>query len=69
MTTSAPELSGKREQNKARNRTEILAAARAVFADIGYDGYMTMEIAGGDAAYIKDVSARLDRFFAGQKPV
>jgi hypothetical protein len=30
---------------------------------------MTTEIAGGDAAYIKDVSARLDRFFAGQKPV
>jgi L-ribulose-5-phosphate 3-epimerase len=42
---------------------------RKAFSDIGYDGYMTTEISGGDAAYIKDVSARLDRFFAGQKPV
>jgi L-ribulose-5-phosphate 3-epimerase len=42
---------------------------RKAFGEIGYDGYMTTEIAGGDAAYIKDVSARLDRFLAGQKPV
>ena len=37
-------------------------------AEIGYDGYVTTEIAGGDAAYLKDVVARLDRFLAGQKP-
>jgi L-ribulose-5-phosphate 3-epimerase len=42
---------------------------RKAFAEIGYDGYMTTEIEGGDAAYIKDVSARLDRFLAGEKPV
>jgi AcrR family transcriptional regulator len=41
--------SGKREQNKARNRAEILEAARAVFAEIGYD-----------AASIRDVVARTD---------
>jgi AcrR family transcriptional regulator len=41
--------SGKREQNKARNRAEILDAARAVFAEIGYD-----------AASIRDVVARTD---------
>ena len=41
--------SGKREQNKARNRAEILAAARDVFAEIGYD-----------AASIRDVVARTD---------
>ena len=29
---------------------------------------MTTEIAGGDAAYLKDVVARFDRFLAGQKP-
>ena len=42
---------------------------RKAMSEIGYDGYMTIEIAGGDAAYHKDVSARIDRFLAGQKPV
>jgi hexulose-6-phosphate isomerase len=42
---------------------------RRAFADIGYDGWMTTEINGGDAAYLKDVVARFDRFLAGQKPV
>jgi AcrR family transcriptional regulator len=41
--------SGKREQNKARNRAEILDAARSVFAEIGYD-----------AASIRDVVARTE---------
>jgi hexulose-6-phosphate isomerase len=41
---------------------------RKAFDEIGYDGYVTTEIAGGDAAYLKDVAARLDRFLAGQKP-
>jgi AcrR family transcriptional regulator len=41
--------SGKREQNKARNRAEILLAAREVFAGIGYD-----------AASIRDIVARTD---------
>jgi hexulose-6-phosphate isomerase len=42
---------------------------RKAFSDIGYDGWVTTEISGGDAAYLKDVVARLDRFLAGQKPV
>jgi len=42
---------------------------RKALGEIGYDGYVTTEIAGGDAAYLKDVVARLDRFLAGQKPV
>jgi len=42
---------------------------RRAFADIGYDGYMTTEIDGGDKAYLTDVSARFDRFLAGEKPV
>ena len=33
------------------------------------EGWVTTEIGGGDAAYLKDVVARLDRFFAGQRPV
>ena len=42
---------------------------RRAFAEIGYDGWVTTEIQGGDAAYLKDVMARLDRFLAGGKPV
>jgi L-ribulose-5-phosphate 3-epimerase len=41
---------------------------RKALAEIGYDGWVTTEIQGGDAAYLKDVVARLDRFLAGQKP-
>jgi L-ribulose-5-phosphate 3-epimerase len=41
---------------------------RRAFAEIGYSGYVTTEINGGDLAYLKDVSARVDRFIAGEKP-
>jgi hexulose-6-phosphate isomerase len=41
---------------------------RKALSDIGYDGWVTTEVEGGDAAYLKDVSARVDRFLAGQKP-
>lgn len=44
-------------------------AVRKALNDINYDGYMTTEIKGGDKAYLQDVSQRLDRFIAGQKPV
>jgi L-ribulose-5-phosphate 3-epimerase len=42
---------------------------REALAEVGYDGWLTTEIAGGDAAYLQDVSARVDRFLAGNKPV
>jgi hexulose-6-phosphate isomerase len=42
---------------------------RRAMADIKYSGYVTTELSGGDAAYLKDVSARVDRFLAGEKPV
>lgn len=42
---------------------------RRALHDIGYGGYVTTEVSGGDAAYLKDVSVRVDRFLAGQKPV
>ena len=34
---------------------------RRAFEDVGYRGYMTTEVAGGDAAYLKDLANRLDR--------
>jgi hexulose-6-phosphate isomerase len=42
---------------------------RRALAETGYSGYVTTEISGGDAAYLKDVSTRVDRFLAGEKPV
>ncbi len=42
---------------------------RQALADIGYESWATVEIQGGDAAYLKDVVTRFDRFLAGQKPV
>ena len=44
-------------------------AVRAALAEVKYEGWVTAEISGGDAAYLKDVVTRLDRIFAGQKPV
>ena len=42
---------------------------RKALGEVGYSGYLTTEIRGGDAAYLKDVSARVDRFIAGKPPV
>jgi len=47
MTQQATDLTGKREQNKARNRSVLLDAARAVFVELGYD-----------AATVRDIVAR-----------
>jgi L-ribulose-5-phosphate 3-epimerase len=44
-------------------------AVRKAMADVGYAGWVTCEVQGGDAAYLKDLGARVDRFLAGQKPV
>jgi len=42
---------------------------RRAFDDVAYRGYFTTEVAGGDAAYLKDLAGRVDRFLAGQTPV
>ena len=39
-----PKVNGKRERNKAENRAAILAAARDVFTDLGYDGATVRDI-------------------------
>jgi hexulose-6-phosphate isomerase len=44
------------------------AEVRKAFDEIGYNGYITAEIEGGDAAYLKNVVARLDRIAAGEPP-
>jgi L-ribulose-5-phosphate 3-epimerase len=42
---------------------------RRALKEIDYRGYVTTEVAGGDAAYLKDLAGRVDRFLAGGKPV
>ncbi len=42
---------------------------RKALGEVGYSGYMTTEIDGGDGPYLKDVVSRLNRFIAGQRPV
>jgi len=44
-------------------------AVHKAFADVNYRGCFTTEVNGGDAAYLRDLAGRVDRFLAGQKPV
>lgn len=39
---------------------------RKAFSEIGYSGWMTCELAGGDAAYLRDVCRRVDLILAGE---
>jgi hexulose-6-phosphate isomerase len=39
---------------------------RKAIGEIGYNGYLTVELNGGDEAYLKDVSRRVDLIFAGE---
>src|SRR5262245_64032184 len=48
-TAESRERSGRREQNKAENRTALLKAARAVFAEMGFG-----------AASVRDIVRRTD---------
>jgi L-ribulose-5-phosphate 3-epimerase len=42
-------------------------AVRRAFTDIGYRGVFTTELPPGDATYLKDVAARVDRLLGGEK--
>jgi hexulose-6-phosphate isomerase len=37
---------------------------RKALAEIGYSGFMTTELSGGDEAYLTDLSARIDKIIA-----
>jgi len=41
------------------------SAVRKAFADVGYTGYATTELEGGDEAYLRDVGQRVDRLVLG----
>ena len=58
----------KREGNKWVNLGEgsiNWPEVREAFAEIGYSGYATTELDGGDEAYLRDVSQRVDRLVLG----
>lgn len=38
---------------------------RKAFSDVGYTGYLTPELSGGDEAYLRDLSGRIDKILAG----
>lgn len=40
------------------------AEVRKAIAEIGFKGFLTTELKGGDPAYLRDVSARVDKIFA-----
>jgi L-ribulose-5-phosphate 3-epimerase len=39
---------------------------RKAIGEIGFNGYLTVELGGGDAAYLQDVSRRVDKILAGE---
>ena len=39
---------------------------RKAFDEIGYAGWFTAELGGGDADYLRDVAKRMDRIIAGE---
>ena len=39
---------------------------RKAIGEIGYSGYLTVELSAGDEAYLRDVSKRVDKIFAGE---
>ena len=44
-------------------------SVRQALTDVGYAGYVTTEVAAGDASYLKDLAHRVERFLAGHPPV
>ena len=42
---------------------------RRALSEVNYNGFVTTEVNGGDAAYLTDLAGRVDRFLAGEKPV
>jgi len=42
---------------------------RKALSDVGYNGWVTAEVRSGDESYLKELSSRMDKFFAGESPV
>jgi len=42
---------------------------RKALDEIGYKGWITAEVKSGDENYLRDLSARMDKFIAGESPI
>jgi L-ribulose-5-phosphate 3-epimerase len=62
-----PGLFGSRNGNFVNLREGSInwPEVRKAFAEIGYTGFMTTELGGGDEAYLRDVVSRVDKIYAG----
>ena len=49
-----------------RDGTLDWKAVHKALGDIGYKGTVTVELSGGDADYLKDVSKRVDMILSGE---
>jgi L-ribulose-5-phosphate 3-epimerase len=63
-----PGLFGSRNGNFVNLRDGSInwPEVRKAFREIGFTGYMTTELNGGDEAYLRDVSARVDKILGGE---
>lgn len=63
--TDWPKFDAKDRRSQGINWPDV----RKALSEIGYSGWVTAEVRSGDESYLKELSARLDRIFAGQDPV
>ena len=63
-----PGLFGSRNGNFVNLREGSInwPEVRKAFAEIGYTGFMTTELGGGDETYLRDVAKRVDMIFRGE---
>lgn len=57
------------DPNDRRTRGIDWLDVRKALSDVGYTGWITAEVRSGDPSYVKEVSARMDKFFSGENPV
>ncbi|MCL6519478.1 MAG: sugar phosphate isomerase/epimerase [Armatimonadetes bacterium] len=55
-----------REWKNLREGSVDWIEVRKALDEVGYKGYLTAELPGGDAAYLKDVAIRMDKIIAGE---
>lgn len=58
--------SRKREFVPLREGSIDWKEVRKAIGEIGYTGYLTVELSGGDKAYLQEVSRRVDKILAGE---
>ena len=55
-----------REWKKLRDGDVNWLEVRKALDEVGYIGYLTAELAGGDEKYLRDVASRIDKIIAGE---